>query len=136
MTGEREIRRNCREPRADRWVRRGHRGTPCRNATEREGDHPPMLIAAKVLGATVLAGALAASGVLTNENLTTHHDQAQPPATTLVSDPHATFQALAVGDEAQVSAGDAGTVTVKRTADGLEVAAVAPAADWTAATKT
>jgi hypothetical protein len=93
-----------------------------------------MLIAFKTLGATVLAGALAASGVITTDHLAAH-DKA-PPTTAPVSDPHATFQALAVGGEAQVSAGDAGSVTVKRTASGLEVAAVAPAVGWTSATRT
>src|SRR2546423_11625070 len=69
---------------------------------------PPMLIAAKVLGATCLAGALATTGVLTTDSFA-HHDPAGPATTTLVSDPHATFQALAVGDEAEVPAGDAGS---------------------------
>ena len=93
-----------------------------------------MLIAAKVLGATVLAGALTASGVLTTENLTGNHETAAP-VTTPVPDPHATFRDLAVGGNTDVSAGDAGTVTVTRTSSGLEIGAVAPAAGWTSFTK-
>jgi len=92
-----------------------------------------MLIAAKVLGATCLAGALATSGVLTTDHLT-HHPA--PATATLVSDPHASFEALAVGAEARIPAGDAGSLTVRRTASGLEVAAVAPAEGWTSLTKT
>src|SRR5438046_10028392 len=128
MTGEREIRRDCREPRAARWVRRRSRGRRDRNANARgDGGCPPgkgggsrqrsrketaiMLIAAKVLGATFLAGALTASGVLTTENLTGNHETAAP-VTTPVPDPHATFRDLAVGGNADVSAGDAGTATV------------------------
>jgi hypothetical protein len=95
-----------------------------------------MLIAFKALGATCLAGALAASGVLTTDHFAGHGPAAGPAGATLVTDPHATFQALAVGQETQVPADEAGSVTVKRTAAGLEVAAVAPAAGWTSATKT
>jgi hypothetical protein len=95
-----------------------------------------MLIALKALGATCLAGALAASGVLTTDHFAGHAPTAGSAGATLVTDPHATFQALAVGQETQVSADEAGSVTVKRTLAGLEVAAVAPAADWTSATKT
>src|SRR2546423_1409293 len=42
---------------------------------------PPMLIAAKVLGATCLAGALATTGVLTTDSFA-HHDPAGPATTT------------------------------------------------------
>jgi hypothetical protein len=95
-----------------------------------------MLIAFKALGATCLAGALAASGLFTTDHFAGHAPTDGSAGATLVTDPHATFQALAVGQETQVSADEAGSVTVKRTAAGLEVAAVAPAANWTAATKT
>lgn len=50
-----------------------------------------MLIAAKFLGATCLAGALATSGVLTTDHLSAHHDRAA--ITALVPDPHAGTQA-------------------------------------------
>jgi hypothetical protein len=93
-----------------------------------------MLIAFKALGATCLAGALATSGVVTSGAFSGEKD---PPASaTLVSDPHATFQDLAVGEEEVVTADAAGSVTVKRTDAGLEVAAVTPATDWTSETKT
>jgi hypothetical protein len=94
-----------------------------------------MLIAFKALGATCLAGALAASGVLTSD-FAGHRQTEGPTTTTLVSDPHATFETLAVGEQKAVSADEAGSATVARTDAGLEVAAVAPAAGWTAATKT
>ena len=94
-----------------------------------------MLIAFKALGATCLAGALAASGVLTRD-FAGHNQTEGPTTTTLVSDPHATFETLAVGEQKLVSADEAGSATVARTDAGLEVAAVAPAAGWTAATKT
>jgi hypothetical protein len=94
-----------------------------------------MLIAFKALGATCLAGALAASGVLTSD-VAGHSQTEGPTTTTLVSDPHATFETLAVGEQKEVSADEAGSATVTRTDAGLEVAAVAPAAGWTAATKT
>lgn len=46
-------------------------------------------------------------------------------------DPHAVFEALAVGAQTEVSANEAGSVTIKRTETGLEVAGVAPAPGWT-----
>ncbi len=93
-----------------------------------------MLIAFKALGATCLAGALATSGVVTSGAFSGEKD---PPASaTLVSDPHATFEDLAVGGEKVVTADAAGSVTVRRTEVGLEVAAVTPATDWTSETKT
>jgi hypothetical protein len=93
-----------------------------------------MLIAFKALGATCLAGALAASGVLTTD-LTGQPDKDPAPAE-IVSDPHATLEALAIGEQKEVAADEAGTVTVARTDSGLEVAAVAPAEGWTTSTKT
>jgi hypothetical protein len=95
-----------------------------------------MLIAFKALGATCLAGALAASGVLTTDHSAGQGPREGSATSTLQTDPHATFEALAVGEEKEVPADEAGSVTVKRTAAGLDVAAVAPAAGWTALTKT
>jgi hypothetical protein len=92
-----------------------------------------MFIAFKALGATCLAGALATSGALTTDHFGSQNDS--PPAVT-ISDPHATFEALAVGAEIEVPADDAGTATVRRTETGLEVVAVAPATEWTSTTKT
>jgi hypothetical protein len=94
-----------------------------------------MLIAFKALGATCLAGALAASGVLTTDHFA-GQDQNGPATAALAADPHASFKALAVGAETDVPAGAAGSVTVRRTAAGLEIGAVAPAVGWTSLTKT
>ena len=95
-----------------------------------------MLIAFKALGATCLAGVLAASGVVTSGHLAGQRRKDGSATTTLVSDPYATLVPLAIGGETPVSADGAGSVMVKRTAAGLEVAAVAPAAGWTAQTST
>src|SRR5256714_2929178 len=82
------FRAESRESRATTWVGRRRRergpGTP----TTAEG-RPTMLIALKALGATCLAGALAASGALTTEHL--GHGPREGTATaTLVSDPTTT----------------------------------------------
>jgi len=90
----------------------------------------------KALGATCMAGALAASGVITSDHLATHRPNDDRAAATLAADPHASFEALAVGEEKQVPADDAGSATVKRTSTRLEVSAMSPAAGWTASTKT
>lgn len=55
-----------------------------------------MLIAAKVLGATCLAGALAASGVITTEHLSTHPEGTSSTATAAAQPP-------AVGADADVT---------------------------------
>src|SRR5258705_11318879 len=128
------FRPESRESPGDTWITR--RGRERGSGTPRTGkETPTMLIAFKALGAPCLAGALAASGVLTRD-FAGHNQTEGPTTTTLVSDPHATFETLAVGEQKLVSADEAGSATVARTDAGLEVAAVAPAAGWTAATKT
>ena len=94
-----------------------------------------MLIAFKALGATCLAGVLAASGVITPGPLG-DNDPKDGASATLTTDPHAVLEPLAVGAETQVSADGAGTVTVKRTEAGLEVVAVSAAPGWTSSSKT
>ncbi|HYH49016.1 MAG TPA: hypothetical protein VEG38_05655 [Acidimicrobiia bacterium] len=95
-----------------------------------------MILAFKALGATCLAGALTASGVVTSDHFTGERSKAAGASATVTADPHAILESLAVGEETQVSAADAGTVSVKRTASGLEVVAVTPADGWTAETRT
>jgi hypothetical protein len=94
-----------------------------------------MLIAFKALGATFVAGALAASGVVTGDHFIGQEDKDAGSSATVTADPHAILEALAVGEETEVSAEDAGTVSVKRTASGLEVVAVTPADGWKAETR-
>src|SRR5438552_246350 len=98
----REIRRERRESRPATWIGRRRRergpGTPSRRK------ETPIMLIFKALAATCMAGALAASGVITSDHLATHRPNDDRAAATLAADPHASFEALAVGEEKQVPA--------------------------------
>src|SRR5207237_8908010 len=122
----REIRRERRESRPATWSRRRRRergpGTPSRRK------ETPIMLIFKALGATCMAGALAASGVITSDHLATHRLNDDRAAATLAADPHASFEALAVGEAKQVPAAGAASATVERPSTRLELSAAAPAA--------
>src|SRR2546421_4864742 len=89
-----------------------------------------MFAVLRVVGAFSLVAGLAAGGLVSGDVLTGGHASKGPPVANLALDKNTTFQPLAVGAETTVSAGDPGSVAVKRTSAGLELGPIQLTPGW------